>query len=106
MIPLLKLTGVDDHTYYLNPGYISMFTASNPALCQALVGDADRCRPTASLIVCSGLPLQVKDNTQEIVEALQRLRRASESHALKLRKRIERQDWEGDQEEDWENDWN
>lgn len=98
MIGLIKLIGVDDNSYYINPMGISLFANSSPDLCRALGADPRAHIPGCSVIVVNGLPLQVRDNPQEIVSSLTRLKRKQEDSLLELKKRVDRDEWQDDED--------
>jgi hypothetical protein len=98
----IRLSGVDGQKYFINPMMITLFTKSTQELCTILMGPGGKNSHVkgASIVIINSLPLQVMETEAEILEALQRYRRKSEDNMIRLRDRINREDWEGECDDD------
>ena len=89
----IRFTGVDGEHYYINPSVITLFTKSTPDMCKLLAGSRDMCVRGASIVIVNSLPLQVEESETDILQALKRYRQKTEDDMIRLRDKIQREDW-------------
>ena len=100
MIGLIRLTGPDGSHFFLNPGMITFFAPNSTSLCESLGIHPERSTGRGSVILIGGIPIQVQEVPNAIINALTRLRKKAEDNLLDVRKRADREPWEEDDEDD------
>lgn len=103
MIGLIKLKAPNGDPIFVNPAMISWFAPNNEALCKNVGINPAYSNGQGTCITVAGTPFQVQENTNEIINAITRLRTKAEQNALKLRDKAMREDWQGPEEDEDDN---
>lgn len=100
MIGLIQLTdAVNADPLLINPNHISFMAASTQQLLMGL-GLRSQCIPGSTVICLGNTIFQVTETIKETTSALTRLRYKQEDAMIALRKKAEREDWRGEDDED------
>ena len=102
MIGLVQLTGPDNSPLFVNPSMISFIAGNTPQFAQSIGVNPEISNGKGSCLMIAGMPFQVQDTPNQIINALTRLRVKNENNMLKLRDRISREKWQEDDEEEEE----
>jgi hypothetical protein len=106
MVPgLIKLSipsvpGGKDQPCYINPMMLTFFTPSTESFVAGIGGNPEAVIPGATVILIGGLPLQVRESHKDIISAIVRLRDQAEDHILGFKKKLEKEDWMENGEEE------
>ncbi len=100
MIGLITLTAPDGSHVYVNPNSISFLAPNTPQFCRMAGVDPKVSNGKGSCLMVAGLPFQVQDNPNQIINALTRLRIKNEKNQLKLRDSATREPWQDGEDED------
>lgn len=99
MIGLLRLTMPHGEHLYVNPTMITFFCPNTKLSADAMGCDTTYCNEKGSLIYIAGVRIQVLENPNTIINSITRLRQKAENNALELRKKLDKEDWEDDDDD-------
>lgn len=100
MIGLLRLTMPHGEHLYINPTMITFFSPNSKEAAESMGCDPSYTNEKGSLIFIAGVRIQVLENPNTIINSITRLRQKAENNALELRKKLDKEDWEDDDEDE------